>query len=88
MKNFILKRPFLTSVIAFSVIFLGGIIAGIILGLVAMGYSEPCQVNDVCDGGAMAAGAIWSLSFIASLVLAVIVSLLLYLFIKFKTRVP
>ncbi len=90
MKNFILKRPILFSIILSLVIFLGGSVAGIILGLVVMGRAmagQNCDPGDVCDGGAMVAGAIWTLSFWASAVLAIIAGISTYVVIKLKTRI-
>lgn len=68
MKGFFLGRPGFTSFLVFLIVFFGGSLFGIILGLFAM--SGPCE--SPCDGGAMAAGFIWSLSFTASLILGMI----------------
>lgn len=68
MKDFLTMRPSLTSLFVFVLIFIGGSISGFILGLWAM--SGPCE--SPCDGGAMAASFIWSLSFTASFILGVI----------------
>jgi hypothetical protein len=76
MKKFALKYPLTASLITFFIIFIGGSIAGIILGLLTMAMNpcEPTSPSDPCDGSAMAAGMIWSLSFIVSFILGIIVS--------------
>ncbi len=84
MKKFALKYPFTASLITFFVIFIGGSLAGIIFGLLimAMNPCKPISSSDPCDGAAMAAGMIWSLSFIVSFILGIVVSGSMFVFLS------
>ncbi len=68
MKSRILNHPFITGIVAFLLIFLGGSVAGIILGMFVMATSGPNGAH----GGAMAAGMIWSLAFTATLIAGIV----------------
>ena len=48
-------------------------LAGILVGLLIMATDTSCEAP--CDGSAMAAGAVWSLAFAASLVLAFLLAI-------------
>ena len=72
-KGFLLGRPVLTSFLVFLIVLIGGSLCGFILGIWAMARETgPCE--SPCDGAAMAAGFIWSLSFTVSLILGLISS--------------
>ena len=88
MKNFALKYPFAASFITFLIIFIGGSLAGIILGILIMVRNpcEPTSPSDPCDGSAMAAGMIWSLSFTASFILGIIGGIAMFVFLLVKIR--
>ncbi len=70
MKRYALRHPAVFGFLIFLIVFLGGSIAGILVGMSAM--AEPCEAP--CDGGAMAASVIWPLSIAASLIMGLIVS--------------
>ncbi len=78
MKKLSLENPAIASLVTFFIIFIGGSFLGFILGLLIMWTNtcEPKSQSDPCDGAAMAAGMIWSLSFMGSLILGIIVGLL------------
>jgi hypothetical protein len=80
MKKFALKHPSVTALIAFLIVSIGGTLLGFIWGLSIMWRNpcEPISPSDPCDGAAMAAGMIWSLTFAASIVLGGIVSLIVF----------
>lgn len=81
----ILNNPLLFGLSVFLLIFLGGSLAGFILGMIAV--SQPCErfsPSDPCDGGAMAAGMIWSLAFTASLVVGIVLGSAIVVIIKIK----
>jgi TctA family transporter len=86
MKNFTLKHPAIFSFIIFLIIFIGGSIAGIIFGILMMEECKPKSLSDPCDGGAMAAVFIWTLSFMASLILGFVAGISTFLFLKFKSK--
>jgi len=88
MKSFALEHPFVSGIVIFALIFLIGSLAGIALGMIVMG-SQPCEqtaLNDPCDGGAMAAGMIWSLSFSTSFIFGLIIGTLTYIGLKISNR--
>jgi hypothetical protein len=85
MKNLALNYPFATGFAIFLVIFIGGTIAGFILGIFIAGRPcEPSSPSDPCDGNSMAAGFIWSLSFLASLIAGIIIGISSTVFLKLK----
>ncbi len=88
MKNFALKYPFAASLLTFFIIFIGGSVVGIILGILIMVMNpcKPISASDPCDGSAMAAGAIWSLSFMASFILGIIVGVAMFVFLLMKIK--
>jgi hypothetical protein len=80
MKRFALEHPFVSGMVIFVLIFLGGSLAGIVLGMLVMA-SHPCEhvtPNDPCDGAAMAAGMIWSLSSSASFIFGLVIAVTTY----------
>lgn len=88
MKNFALKYPFATSFITFLIIFIGGSIVGFIFGflIMIMNPCKPTSPSDPCDGSAMAAAAIWSVSFTASFILGIIGSIAMFVVLLVKIR--
>lgn len=86
MKKFARKSPLAFSFILFLILLIGGSIAGIILGLIVIsGGCNSSDPHDICDGPAMAAGFIWTISLYSSLFLGFIVSILTYISLKLKT---
>jgi hypothetical protein len=88
MKKFALKHPLATSFITFLIIFIGGSVAGFIIGflIMVMNPCKPTSPSDPCDGSAMAAGMIWSLSFTASFILGIIGSIAMFVVLLMKIR--
>ncbi|MEJ7861479.1 MAG: hypothetical protein WKF90_07565 [Pyrinomonadaceae bacterium] len=86
MKNFAIKHPAIFSFIICLIIFVGGSLAGIIFGISIMEECKPISPSDPCDGGAMAAGFIWTLAFMASLILGFVAGISTFLFLKFKSK--
>ncbi len=87
-KERILNNPFLFGFSIFLLIFLGGSLAGFILGMIVM-VRNPCSrggPSDPCDGAAMAAGFIWILAFEASLVLGIMVGIVSSVVLKLKQK--
>ena len=79
MKNLALKYPSLTVLLTFPIISIGGSLLGFISGLLII-WKNPC--SDPCDGAAMAAVMIWSLSFKASIVIGGIGSVLVFVILQ------
>jgi hypothetical protein len=86
MKNFALKYPFAASLIVFLTIFIGGTIASIILGVLMIGDCKPTSPSDPCDGGAMAAAAIWYVGFMGSLIMSVLTSISTFVILILKIK--
>lgn len=86
MKKFALKYPFAASLIVFLAIFIGGTLAGIVLGVLIIGDCKPISPSDPCDGGAMAAMAIWYLAFMGSLILGILVGISTFIILLLKIR--
>jgi hypothetical protein len=86
MKSFTPKHTAIFSFIVFLIIFVGGSIAGIIIGILMMEECKPKSPSDPCDGGAMAVVFIWTLSFMASLMLGFVADISTILFLKFKPK--
>ncbi len=86
MKNLALKYPLIFSLIIFLIIFIGGSLAGIVYGISITGDCKPRRPLDPCHEGAMAAGFIWTLSFMASLILGFIAGISTFVFLKLKSR--
>jgi len=59
------------GLIVFGLIFFIGSLSGFILGMLFM-FTATCQPGDVCDGPAMAAGALWFTSFWGSAILGLL----------------
>ena len=66
------SSPVKLGLVVCGSIFLFGTSIGIIVGLLIIGSAE-CVPGDVCDGPAMAASALWFVSFWGSLILGLIV---------------
>lgn len=86
MKNFLLNHPFISSLIVFLIVLLGGSLVGIVFGLLMMGECKPVSASDPCDAGALAAAAIWSVSFVASFILGIVASILTSVIIMFMSK--
>lgn len=86
MKNFAFKYPFAASIIIFLIIFIGGNIAGIVFGFLMIGDCKPISQSDPCDGGAMAAMAIWYLAFIGSRILEILAGISSFVILLVKIR--
>jgi len=85
-KNFALKHPFAVSAILFLAVSIGGTIVSI--GVLMMGECKPRSPSDPCDGGAMAAAAIWYVGFVGSLILGILagISTFVILILKIKRK--
>ncbi len=82
MKNFALKHPFAASVLVFFTVFIGGTIFSIISGLLLMRNNGHCDAP--CDGGAMAAVAMWYVGFFGSLILGFLAGVLTFIILLVK----
>lgn len=72
------------AVLAAGIVFVAMCALGVVLGILVMANDQPCE--SPCDGGAMAAGAIWVLSFRAAFALAVISGVVTFFLSKRKAR--
>ncbi len=73
MERFLEKHPFAFGIIIFLIVSVGGSIGGILLGVFML--RQPCSPvspSDPCDGAAMLAVALWTLSIPASLIMGII----------------
>ncbi len=86
MKNFALKYPFAASLIVFFTVFIGGTIASIILGVLMIGDCKPISPSDPCDGGAMAAAAMWYVGFMGSLIMGVLIGISTFVILILKIK--
>ena len=77
--------PIKFGLLVFGLIFGLGSVAGIVLGILIIGTAN-CQPGDICDGPAMAAGAIWSVSFCGSFFLGGIIGLFSFVVLRRKTK--
>jgi hypothetical protein len=82
MRAFLKKYPPIVAAVVFLIIFIGGGAAGLLYGLSFMG--GPCKPP--CDGGAMAAGFVWQISFMASLILGTFAGLATFIYLRMKSR--
>jgi hypothetical protein len=87
MTSLALKYPSLTMLLTFLIVSLGGSLLGFIWGLSIM-WNDPCDPNSgsPCDGAAMAAGMIWVLSIVASILAGAIISVSVFVFLQRKVK--
>jgi hypothetical protein len=77
-----MKKVFLKSALVFVGVWAVTSLAGFLLGIWVVASEGKCE--SPCDGSAMAAGFIWSLSFAAGLIFAFIAAISTAVYLRFK----
>ena len=88
MRKFAFKRPIAFSVLVFLAVMMLIMALGVGLGVLVMMNSncEPRSASDPCDGGAMAVGAIWVLTFWAGILLDSVAGLGSFIFLTIQSK--
>ena len=84
MKNFVLKYPFVASVIVFFTVFIGGTVAGLVLAELIFGCPLTSP-SDPCNRETMGTAIIWNLSIVLSLILGISAAIGIYVVLLRKS---
>ena len=90
MKSLDIKNPKTAMLLTFLFVSLGGSLVGFIWGLLIM-WRNPCErisASDPCDGPAMAAGALWIVSMMASILVGGIASVVIFTILERRAMKP